>query len=801
MKRIKNKILLIIVVLSGYLIQAQPIQMTIPDDATHTVGDVIIIPVNVDNSLTVFDVLSYQFRIYFNSARLSFNSIDVVGTMSDAWGTPIYNNSEPNYINIANAGTTALTGTGTLFNLNFTCITSGVTWINFDGDEVNNFFNEGYPPMLYDDGYITISALPTISIYPDVGLLSVGEELQFSVSGGADPYTWEVTDPAVASIVSNGPTTGMLTALSQGLTKVNVEDDNGITDETTGFVEVRAMKLTIPDTSEWQGGFIEIPIYTTSLDGLGIMSGEMNFTFNGNILTPTGYNTTGTLLDGYSNFAFNNTIAGALSISFAGTTPLSGSGVLFYIQFDISAINSGPTWINFGEALSNESIPAKTVDGYFTMITFGTIYITPNTYTIVAGETKQFVASGGVPPYNTWSSSDPTVASIDGAGILSAHKSGVIQITVIDDVGATGTSGNIDVYDTYVSLPHVNGSLGTLYDMPVLISTLPLGQSVQAIQGSISFESPELEAIEIIEAGTMTDGWNFAYVVTGNTINFAGAGITSFNTPGVMFMVRFQLTPDLTNGENAWVNINNITLNEGIPLPLTVNGSITGTAGVIVSLDAFLEGPFDVTDMSTDLNPSFIPNNQPYNVAPWSYAGTESVGAVPNGDVTDWVLVELRETAGGAATAIPGNRIARQAGFLLRDGSIVSTDGISNMIFGVGITNNLYVVLWHRNHLGIMSAIPLTLGGGIYSYDFSTAASQAYLSGQINLGGGNYGMYAGDADGNGEVHQDDIDIRWSNEVGGGGYFGGDMNMNSQVNNQDKNDIWLPNNTISDQIPD
>jgi len=800
MKRIKNKILLIILVLSGYLIQAQPIQMTIPDDATPTVGDIIVVPVNVDNSLTGFDVLAYQFRIYFNSVRLSFNSIDVAGTMSDSWGTPIYNNAEPNYINIANAGTTALSGTGTLFNLNFTCISSGGTAINFDGDEVNNFFNEGYPPMLYDDGYITISALPTINIYPDVGLLSVGEQLQFSVSGGTAPYTWDVTDPAVANIVSNGPTTGMLTALSQGFTKVNVEDDNGIIDETTDFIEVRAMKLTIPDTSEWQGGTIEIPVYTTSLDGLGIMSGEMNFTFNGSILTPTGYNSSGTLLDGYS-FAFNNILSGVLNVSFAGTTPLSGSGVLFYIQFDISAVNTGITWIYFGDALFNESIPAKTENGLFTMITFGTIYISPNTYSIVAGESHHFVASGGVAPYN-WSSSDPTVASIDGDGNLTAHKSGVIQITAIDDVGASGTSGNIDVYDTYVSLPHVNGSLGTIYDMPVLISTLPAGQEVFSIQGSISFESPELEAIEIIEAGTMTAGWmDFAQIVTGNTINFAGAGIFGFDTPGVMFKVRFQLTPDLVNGENAWVNINNILLNEGIPLPLTVNGSITGAGGIIVSLDAFLEGPFNVADMSTDLNPFFIKHTQPYNVAPWSYPGTENIGAPPNGDVVDWILVELRETAGGPATAIPGTRIARQAGFVLRDGSIVATDGISNMIFGVTVADNLHAIVWHRNHLGIMSAIPLTYGGGLYSYDFTTAASQAYLSGQQNLGGGNYGMYAGDADGNGEVHQDDIDIRWAGEAGGSGYFGGDMDMDSQVNNEDKNDVWLPYHTLTGQVRD
>jgi len=338
--------------------------------------------------------------------------------------------------------------------------------------------------------------------------------------------------------------------------------------------------------------------------------------------------------------------------------------------------------------------------------------------------------------------------------------------------------------------------------MPVLMSTLPVGQEVFSIQGSISFESPDLEAIEIIEAGTMTDGWmNFVETISGNTITFAGAGIFGFNSPGVMFKVRLQLTPDLLDGEYAWVNINNIMLNEGIPLPLIGNGSITGTAGVIVSLDALLGGPFDGPNMSTDLNPSFIPDNQPYNVAPWSYPGSESVFAMPNGNVTDWILVELRETAGGAATALSGTRIARQAGFILNNGRIVATDGISNMIFGVAVTDNLYAIIWHRNHLGIMSAAPLTYGSGIYSFDFTSAAGQAYLSGQINLGGGNYGMYAGDADGDGEVHQDDIDIRWAGEAGGNGYFGGDMDLDSDVNNLDKNDVWLPNHTLTDQVPD
>lgn len=34
------------------------------------------------------------------------------------------------------------------------------------------------------------------------------------------------------------------------------------------------------------------------------------------------------------------------------------------------------------------------------------------------------------------------------------------------------------------------------------------------------------------------------------------------------------------------------------------------------------------------------------------------------------------------------------------------------------------------------------------------------------------------AEGNGEIHQDDIDIKWFNKAVGNSYYGGDMNMNS-----------------------
>ena len=464
-------------------------------------------------------------------------------------------------------------------------------------------------------------------------------------------------------------------------------------------------------------------------------------------------------------------------------------------------MNTGSSALNFTEALFNETILAKTVNGSFSTINFSTITITPNTATLVYPETQQFNASGGVVPY-TWNTSDNTVATISPSGLLTALKSGVINVIATDNVGATGTSGNITIYDTWVTIPNVPSQLNTTYDMPVLMSNLPPGQSVFSIQGTISYKTPELTAIDIVTAGTMTNGWTAVKVVSGNQITFAIAGTTSFNSAGVMFKIHFQLNPDLTAGEYAFVNINNIMLNEGIPLPRTANGGITGATGFILSLNAYLEGPFNGVNMNTSLNSAgLLPITQPYNIAPWSYAGTENVAVIPNANVVEWVLVELRDAV-NAGLATVGTRIARQAAFILNDGSIVGMDGFSDLIITATITNNLFAIVWHKNHLGVISAVPLTLGGGIYSYDFTTGSAQAYggVNAHKQLAVGKWGMFSGDGDANNTINNTDKTAVWTPNTGKKGYLNADFNRNGQVNNPDKNNYWLPNIGKSCQVP-
>ena len=225
------------------------------------------------------------------------------------------------------------------------------------------------------------------------------------------------------------------------------------------------------------------------------------------------------------------------------------------------------------------------------------------------------------------------------------------------------------------------------------------------------------------------------------------------------------------------------------------------TLRIFVDLTAFLEGSFNGSNMNTDLNSlSDFPLSQPYNQLPWDYLGTESVGSIPNAEVVDWLLVELRDAI-DAPSATPATWIAKKAAFVLSDGSVVGMDGTSELEFNKSITNQLFVVLWHRNHLGMMSAFPVTKIGDVYNYNFTTAMGMAYLNGQKSLGGDTYGMYSGNADADGEVGVNDIDSYWAIQAGEKGYYSGDLNMNTQVNNQDKNDYWHPNKTTLSQVPE
>jgi pimeloyl-ACP methyl ester carboxylesterase len=249
----------------------------------------------------------------------------------------------------------------------------------------------------------------------------------------------------------------------------------------------------------------------------------------------------------------------------------------------------------------------------------------------------------------------------------------------------------------------------------------------------------------------------------------------------------------LKGNQQAWITFNNLLNN---PTGIT---SLQSCNIRLINVKAFLEGPFNGTNMNTYLTGlTDFPLSQPYNVAPWNYLGSEIVTTVPS-NVVDWILVELRD-ATSAATATPATSIDWQAAFLMNDGSILGLDGTLILQFSNSIIQQLFVVIWHRNHLAIISANPLTESGGVYSYDFTSGTGQAYNGGQKEIALGVWGMFAGDTDASGLINENDRNPLWNQWAGETGYLYSDFNMNTQINNRDKNDFWLSNVGKSCQVP-
>lgn len=224
---------------------------------------------------------------------------------------------------------------------------------------------------------------------------------------------------------------------------------------------------------------------------------------------------------------------------------------------------------------------------------------------------------------------------------------------------------------------------------------------------------------------------------------------------------------------------------------------ISSTSSVQLKLRAILEGPYDYASdrMSTELRTKgLLPLSQPFNEAPWNYSGTESVGSMSDfpENMVDWVLVEVREAVDR------GQTISQAAALLLDDGTIVNYDGSiadAMTVTGIGANSNYNIVISSRNHLDIITPVPVFLSN-LEVYDFSNDLAQALSTGNdpsmADIQDYNYALYAGDMDGDGSlISLDYSDYYLVESASVSGYYRSDLNMDGQVTVADFN-LYQPN---------
>jgi hypothetical protein len=198
---------------------------------------------------------------------------------------------------------------------------------------------------------------------------------------------------------------------------------------------------------------------------------------------------------------------------------------------------------------------------------------------------------------------------------------------------------------------------------------------------------------------------------------------------------------------------------------------------------------------------SLIPLNQPYGVlTDFNYAGTESISSTVltvsgNNAIVDWVMLELRSSANSSTVT------ARRAALIQRDGDIVDVDGTSPVTFSGLLGGNYYVSVRHRNHLGVMNALPVTINSTPVIVDFTLSTTANYNSSspyaQHTFTSGIRTMWAGNASGDNNVifqgPGSDIDYVFSDVYFALGNSAGDANF--VRNGYLRTDFNLDGNTI------
>lgn len=212
---------------------------------------------------------------------------------------------------------------------------------------------------------------------------------------------------------------------------------------------------------------------------------------------------------------------------------------------------------------------------------------------------------------------------------------------------------------------------------------------------------------------------------------------------------------------------------------------------------ALLQGPYAGGGLMTDnlRDAGLIPVTEPYTGLGYAYTnggGGETVDptvfdVTGNDAIVDWIILELRDKNN------PNTIVQSRAALLQRDGDIVGLSGDGPVSFPGAPADDYYLVVRHRNHLGVRSAGLVGMSTAVTNYDFSTsnAASLGGPNGIANLGDGNFGLFSGDFDANGQVQNTDLNGMVIT-LGTAGYRPGDFNLNGQVQNTDLQLKLIPN---------
>lgn len=298
-------------------IEIRGFKLSIPD-TTGLYNSFLKMPVRT-TTLSGLNVFSGSLNISYNPGAITDIQIETTNSLLQSYN-PTSNLSNAGSIALGFSGSAALSGSGVLFWIK--CKLSNTAGASSGLNFQTVTFNEDLLAITRD-GSIQYSQ-PDIAISPNTGQLVFGDSLELSVTGTNlnPPFTWSVSNPALATI----STTGLLKAKQSGQITVTVSDAN-VSSATSGIFQLYDTDVKIADTSGTAGAQFEVPVIIKTLP-----SGQGVFGVQGKIKTsdPSIFSP----LEIISSSFTVDYVVGADFIRFAmyGVTAVPGNSVLFKIK-------------------------------------------------------------------------------------------------------------------------------------------------------------------------------------------------------------------------------------------------------------------------------------------------------------------------------------------------------------------------------------------------------------------------------------------------------------------------------------
>ncbi|PRY27027.1 putative repeat protein (TIGR01451 family) [Spirosoma oryzae] len=302
-----------------------------------------------------------------------------------------------------------------------------------------------------------------------------------------------------------------------------------------------------------------------------------------------------------------------------------------------------------------------------------------------------------------------------------------------NNVGIINYAGTVAAADLAVSFPAQSVTLTAGQPATITVSVTNNGPQATAV-GPLSLTLAMPANFTTSSTTFTTNGWTCS--TAGSVVGCVSAANLTAGSSSALLIPVLPL-----NGAIGYANLNfgasvapvtgETVLANNIAY-LNYPGAVL-PGGVSLAIKVLLQGAYEPTTglMQDKLRQkNLLPLNQPYGgplggnstytfINSGNETTTAAILSVTGANaIVDWVMVELHSATN------PATILATRPALIQRDGDIVSAlDGVSPLTFTYLTSGSYYVVVRHRNHLGVMSAQAQALSASVTTVDLTVPAN------------------------------------------------------------------------------